>query len=395
MTTDFMSQAQAMRDELIARRRDFHQHPELAFQEVRTAGIVANELNRLGLEVTTGIGKTGVVAILEGDREGPTVLVRCDMDALPIIEANRADYISQESGKMHACGHDGHTAIGLAVAKMLTEQRSKIAGRVKFVFQPAEEIAQGAQAMINDGVLSDPVPQVSLGLHLWNDLPLGQVGITDGPAMAGSDFFRIVIRGSGGHAAMPAQTHDPIIAATQIVSALQTIVSRNINGLDTAVVSVTTFHAGDADNVIPAQAILTGTFRFYLPEVHDLIERRMREIITGIATAMQCEAEITSHQSAPPLVNDITSNARLRRAFGAINQPQPLTWKDQVRTMGAEDMAVFLKAIPGTFIFVGSANESRDLHYPHHHPRFDFDEAALPIGAGLLATAVADYVLID
>ena len=393
MSIDWMSRAEAMRHELISRRRDLHKNPELAFQEIRTAGIVANELNALGLEVTTGIGKTGVVGILDGEHEGPTVLVRCDMDALPIEEANKTDYISQTSGKMHACGHDGHTAIGLAVAKMLTEQRSNIAGRVKFVFQPAEEVALGAQAMIDDGVLTSPAPEVSLGLHLWNELPVGEVGITDGPMMAGADLLRITLRGSGGHGAVPEHTHDPIVAGAQIVNALQTVVSRNVSGLDTAVLSVTTFHGGDADNVIPALVKMTGTFRSYRPEVHDLLERRLREIVTGIAAAMQCEAEVETVAQTPPVVNDVNTNNRLRRAFGNMTMPRPLEWRDQVRTMGAEDMAFFLQNVPGTFLLVGSANKQRDLAYPHHHPRFDFDEDALPIGAGLLATAVADYVI--
>ncbi len=393
MAIDWMTNAQALRDELIARRRDLHRHPELAFEEVRTAGIVAGELTALGLEVMTGVGKTGVVGVLEGSREGPTVLVRCDMDALPVPEANQTDYISETPGKMHACGHDGHTAIALAVAKMLTAQRDRLAGRIKFVFQPAEEIAGGARAMIADGVLADPVPQVCLGLHLWNDLPLGEVSITEGPSMAGTDDWTILIRGSGGHGALPEQTRDPIVAGAQIVNALQTIVSRNVSGLDTAVVSVCVFQAGATNNVIPAEARLAGTFRSYRPEVHDLVERRLREVASGIAGAMGCQTEIETRQLTPPLLNDSATNRRLRDAFSHINAPRPLHWQDRVRTMAAEDMALFLQEVPGTYMFVGSANPARDLAYPHHHPRFDFDEEVLPLAAGLLATAVADYVL--
>ncbi len=395
MPTDWMMQAEAMREELIARRRDFHQHPELAFQETRTAGIVAHELNQLGLEVITGVGKTGVVGILEGEHEGPTVLVRCDMDALPIVEANTTDYISTAPGKMHACGHDGHTAIGLGVARMLAAQRPSMAGRVKFMFQPAEEIAQGAQAMIRDGVLSNPAPEVSLGLHLWNSLPVGEIGITAGPAMSGIDTFSIIVRGNGGHSASPEQTHDPVIAGALIVNALQTIASRNVSGFDTAIVSVTTFHAGDADNVIPSEAKLTGTFRSFRPEIHDLIERRLREIATGIAASLQCTADVVSASLTPPLVNDAETVNRLRTAFSQIKPSTSgsLVWREQVQWMAAEDMAIVLSKVPGAFLFVGSANPERDLMYPHHHPRFDFDEAALPIAAGLLATAVAEYVL--
>lgn len=391
MSVDWMSLAQSMRDELIARRRDFHQHPELAFEEVRTAGIVARELSELGLEVTTGLGKTGVVGVLDGAHDGPTVLVRCDMDALPIKEANTTEYISETPGKMHACGHDGHTAIGLAVAKMMAGQRENIAGRIKFVFQPAEEIGQGAAAMVKDGVMDNPKPDVSLGLHLWNDLPVGEVSLTPGPAMASADTWKLILRGAGGHGASPHQTRDPIVAGAQIVSALQTIVSRNVPPLETAVVSATRFRAGDADNVIPSEALITGTLRTYTPEVHELVMRRLHEIVMGIASAMQCEAELQVEEMTLAVVNDPAITARvqerLSRAAGS------LKYRDDIRTMGAEDMSEFLTRAPGVFMFVGSANQSRDLAYPHHHPRFDFDENALPISAGLLATAIADYVL--
>ncbi|MDQ7035744.1 MAG: M20 family metallopeptidase, partial [Anaerolineae bacterium] len=219
MTIDFRAIAEAMREELVARRRDFHQHPETAFEEVRTAGIVAKELQQLGLEVQTGVGKTGVIGILDGDKEGPTVLVRADMDALPVTEANETDYVSQTAGKMHACGHDGHTAVALGVAKLFSQHRDKLKGRIKFVFQPAEEIGAGAKAMIADGALQNPKPDVSLGLHLWNSVPLGKVGIADGPIMAAPSIFEITIHGKGGHGAMPDETIDPLVCAAQMVMA--------------------------------------------------------------------------------------------------------------------------------------------------------------------------------
>jgi amidohydrolase len=391
MSIDWMQRAQDYRDELSARRRDFHRHPETAFGEVRTAGIVASELQQLGLEVTTGVGKTGVVGILEGNSDGPTVLVRCDMDALPIEEANKTDYISETGGKMHACGHDGHTAIGLTVAKMLSEHRDAIKGRVKFVFQPAEETAQGAKAMIADGVLINPAPQVSLGLHLWNDLPVGEVSITDGSAMAGSGIWEMTIKGYGAHGASPHQGRDPIVCGAQIVNAFQTIISRNVSALDTAVISATIFRAGDAFNVIPDSAYIAGTYRTYRPEVRDFVEKRMKEVAQGIGMAMDCKIELSVNELTPPLINDDTSNQRIRSAAAAMNTD--LKFHNNVRTMGAEDFAVFLNKVPGTFFFVGSANKERDLAYPHHHPRFDIDEDSLPIGAGLLAAAVADYVL--
>jgi amidohydrolase len=390
-TIDWMAQAQALRDELVACRRDLHRHPELAFEEIRTAGIVAAELGKLGLEVQTGIGKTGVVGILEGAQDGPTILARFDMDALPVREANQTEYVSQTEGKMHACGHDGHTSIGLAVAKMLTAHRAQIAGRIKFVFQPAEETGKGAPAMIKDGVLDTPVPTVALGLHLWNAMPVGYIGVTGGPTMAGANDFYITIRGKGGHGAIPEETHDPIVAGAQIVNALQTIVSRNVSALDTAVVSVCTFHAGHATNVIPGEAKLTGTFRAYSQERTDLLMERLREITTGIASAMGCEADVELVRLTPPLINDEAVSARLRAAFGQVKAPLHLL--DSARTMAAEDMAFFLEKLPGVFFFVGSANAARELDFPHHHPRFDFDEDALPVGAGLLATAIASYVI--
>lgn len=395
MSIDWLTRADALLPEMIERRRDLHRHPEIAFQEVRTAGIVAQALSTLGLEVSTGIATTGVVAVLEGAHDGPTVLVRCDMDALPITEENQVDYVSTAPGRMHACGHDGHVTIGLAVAKLLSEQRDQIAGRVKFLFQPAEEVANGAQAMIDAGALQNPAPLVSFGLHLWNDLPVGEVAITDGPFMAGADVFKITITGSGGHAAIPEQTRDPVIAAAQIVTALQSIVSRNVSGLDTAVVSVTMFHAGSANNAVPNVAELQGTFRTYRTETHALIKRRLEAIVTGIATAMDCTASLETFQVTPPLINDAAVAERLRHAIAPTVRQRGLSLRDDFRTMTAEDMAVILNHVPGTFFFVGSANAARGLNFPHHHARFDIDEASLPIGVALLCDAVSDYVLRD
>lgn len=388
---DFLSESTSIREQIVAWRRDLHRHPEMAFQEKRTAQIVADELRNLGIEVQTGIGKTGVVGILEGAADGPTVLVRCDMDALPIVEENAADYTSTVPGVMHACGHDGHTAIGMAVATLLTSVRSRIQGKIKFVFQPAEEIAEGAGAMIADGVLVDPRPDIALGIHLWNSLPIGQVGITAGPIMAGADIFEIVIRGKGGHGASPHETRDPLLAATTVTNALQSIVSRNVDPLDSAVLSVTSINAGTAFNIIPPEARLKGTIRTYSNHVHDLTVSRLRELTVGIATAMGCEAEISTTRLTPPLVNDPDVTRTVSRAIAPFIEPSNLV--PNVRTMGAEDMAIFLAEVPGCFLLVGSANTENHLNYPHHHPKFDFDEAALPLGTAMLASAVAAYVI--
>ena len=392
-TVDFNSEAHALREELVARRRDFHEHPELAFEEVRTAGIVAQELSNLGMEVQTSVGKTGVVGMLEGDVDGPTVLVRADMDALPIQELNDVPYASKIPGKMHACGHDAHTTIALGVAKIFSQYRDKIHGRVKFVFQPAEEGAGGAQAMVEDGVLKDPRPDVSLGLHLWNEAPLGNVSVTDGPAMAGASVFRIRLVGKGGHGAMPDTTIDPIICGTQIVSALQTIVSRNVPPLESGVVSVTQFHAGTADNIIPQEVYLSGTTRTFKKEIRRLIEKRMREICEAIASALGCEIFFEFVTGTEPVVNDLDVARRVRDAFKQVNGIDHL--ETERRTMGAEDVGLFMEDIPGAYFFVGSANSEKGLDYGHHHPRFDFDEDVLPMGVALMSAAVANYVMPD
>ena len=393
MQIDFLAAAQALRAELVARRRDFHRHPELAFEEVRTARIVAEELTALGLEVQTGIGKTGVIGILEGDQDGPTVLLRADMDALPIEEANATEYISTVPGIMHACGHDGHTAIALGVAKLLADKRDQIAGRIKFVFQPAEEVGGGAQAMVNDGALRNPAPDVSLGLHLWNTMPVGTIGLADGPVMAAVSDFVIHIHGRGGHGALPHETVDPVVCAAQIVTALQTIVSRNSDPLDTAVVSVTQIHTGSANNIIPPSAKMTGTFRTFTHETRDMVAKRIREIAEGIASAMGCTIEADIQHYTEAVVNHPDVAQRLRDLFNRIPRP-PMPIVEE-RTMGGEDVGVFMTDVPGAYFFLGSGNEERDLSYPHHHPRFDFDEDVLPLGVGLLAAAVADYLLVQ
>lgn len=392
MGIDFLAEANALRDELIERRRDFHRHPEIAFEEVRTAGIVADELNRLGLEVQTGIGKTGVVGILEGTDDGPTVLVRADMDALPVHEENTTDYVSTVDGKMHACGHDGHTAIALGVAKMLSKHQKGMVGRVKFVFQPAEEIAGGARAMINDGVLNSPRPDVSLGLHLWNYLPVGKVGVADGPIMAGSNSFTITITGKGSHGAVPQDAIDPIVCAAQVITALQTIVARNVNPMDGAVVSVTQVHAGHANNVIPPKAVLGGTVRSYRKEVGVLLEQRIQEILQHTAQAMNCAAEIKFGAGTIAVTNDPEVGLQVRNAIAPLFEGG---FEMNERAMVGEDMSFLMDDIPGMFLLIGSADAERGLNYGHHHPRFDFDEAALPLGAAALAQAVASYVMVD
>jgi amidohydrolase len=263
---DFFREAQDLFEYTRELRRDFHRHPEMGFQEVRTAGIVARELNSLGLEVTTGIAKTGVVGLLEGDKPGPVILLRFDMDALPINEETGAEYASQNPGVMHACGHDGHIATGLAIARLLHMHRDELAGTVKFVFQPAEEGLGGAESMIAEGILENPKPDRVLGMHLWNERPVGWLGISDGPEMAAAEIFRLRLIGKGGHGALPHLAVDPVVAAAQVINALQTIASRNVSPLQSAVLSVTMFRAGESFNVIPLRLSFKAPFVFE-PEV--------------------------------------------------------------------------------------------------------------------------------
>ncbi len=389
MAIDYMAEAENLRDELVDRRRDFHRHPELAYQEHRTAGIVADELNKLGLEVQTGVGKTGVIGILEGAHDGPTLLYRADMDALPIHEENQTEYVSQSAGVMHACGHDGHTAIALGIAKILNKHRGQLGGRVKFVFQPAEEVGSGAQAMVADGALEAPVPDRSLGIHLWNDLEVGTVSVVDGPTMSGAGVFEITITGKGGHGAMPHQTADPIVCSAQIIVALQSIVSRNVDPLDTVVLTIGTLQGGSARNIIPQTVSFSGSYRLFREEARALIKSRIHEIATGIAQAMGCRADVNLEFGIGAIVNDaeVTDHARavfasLGDAIDVVRQP----W------MASEDVGLFMQRNPGAYLLVGSANRQRELDYPHHHPRFDFDEDVLPLGVGMMSALIADYL---
>jgi amidohydrolase len=386
---DWLGEAKGMHEQLVAWRRDLHAHPEVGFEERRTAGIVAAELERLGYQVRTGVGGTGVVGLLEMGRPGPVVLLRFDMDALPIEEENEVAYRSQNPGVMHACGHDGHVAAGLGVATLLARHRPALAGTVKLMFQPGEEGMNGAPAMIKDGVLEDPRPEVALAGHIWNDLPLGQVSAATGPVMAAAEKWECRIRGSGGHGAAPHQTADPVVAAAQVIVALQTVVSRNVNPQGTAVLTVGTVHGGDAFNIIPERVTLDGTIRTFDPEVRALVSRRLEEIAQGTSAALGCRAEVEVQALTPAVVNDAAVTAVVREVAAGMVGEENLA---ELRTMGSEDMAYVNAEIPGCYIFVGAGNEALGLVRPHHCPEFDFDEDVLPLMAGLLTGAAARYL---
>jgi amidohydrolase len=336
------------------------------------------------------VAETGVVAMLEGEQPGPVVLLRFDMDALPIQEQTGAAYASENPGLMHACGHDGHTAIGLTVARLLHAHQQELHGSLKLVFQPAEEGAGGAERMVKEGVLQNPPVDLCLGLHLWNERPLGWVGIAAGPVMAASDFFKITLQGKGGHGALPSLAIDPVVAAAQVISALQSIVARNVSPLQTAVVSVTSVHSGDAFNVIPSQATLQGTIRTFEPGVRDKVVQRLHEISSGVAQALGCQAEIELKSITPALKNDSQAAARLRTVAAQLLPDHEIA--DSCSTMGSEDMAFMMQEVPGCYIFLGSANSQAGLDYAHHHPRFDFDERVLPQAAALMAAAAVEVL---
>jgi amidohydrolase len=389
---DFLAAAQALFPQLVAMRRDLHRYPELGFQETRTAGLIAGRLRELGLEVQTSVGQTGVVGLLEGANPGPIVLLRFDMDALPITEANETDYASQNPGRMHACGHDGHVAMGLGIASLLARHQSEINGTLKFIFQPAEEGLGGAFAMIADGVLHNPRPDVALAMHLWNELPLGQIRVTAGPAMAASSRFTLTISGHGGHGAAPHKGRDPILAAAHIITALQSIVSRNIDPLESVVVTIGQITSGTTFNVIPETALLKGTVRSYNMELHRIIYRRILEMAKNVAAAFGCEAVMETVAIVPAVVNSPEVAGVVAAIAGQVVGPQNVV---DGQEMASEDMGHFLEEIPGCYFFVGSRNAPAGFHYPHHHPRFDFDEQAMVYGVATMAHAAAYYVMGD
>jgi amidohydrolase len=366
-----------LQEDLITLRRDLHREPELAFAETRTAEKIVQYLDGSGVTLRRGVGGTGIVASMGPDRS-PTVLLRVDMDGLPIQERSTLPYASKRPGVMHACGHDGHVAMGAVAARILA--RRSLRGAVRVLFQPAEEGEGGAQAVVRDGAL-DGVDRV-FGIHLWNEMPVGTLGVKAGPLMAAVDRLRIVIHGHGGHAAKPHRSADPVVAAAHVVTALQTIVSREVSPVDAAVVTIGAIHGGEAFNVIPDEGVLTGTLRTFDAELRRSLPERIHRIVSGISEAFRCRGEVEVRGGNAAVLNDKDAAAIARRAAAQVvgeenvREPEP--------TMGGEDMSVYFERVPGCFVFVGSANAARGLTEPHHSPTFDFDEDALKIGCELL-----------
>jgi amidohydrolase len=378
---------------VVADRRHFHENPELAFEEVETAKFVAERLAQLGVEdIKTGIGKTGVTGLIKGNKgDGKVIMLRADMDALPILEEVDAEYKSKVDGKMHACGHDAHTAMLLGVARILMDHRDDFKGTVKVLFQPAEEVPPGgAQAMIKDGALEDPKVDASLGLHVAADMPSGQIGVRVGPGSAGSDRFRITIQGKGGHAARPQNAVDPVVIASQIVLAFQTLVSRETDPMDSAVISTTAIHAGEAFNVIPDTAELRGTIRTISQETRERLETRLQEVARGVVGALGAEVKIDFIRGYPSVQNDEAMTDIVRRA--AIEACGEEHVVESELGMGGEDFSYFSLEVPSCFFRCGTRNEERGIVWGHHHPKFDVEEEGFVNGMATMANAAITYL---
>jgi amidohydrolase len=383
MNHELRTAADSIASRIIAWRRHLHAHPELSTEERQTARFIAHELKALDLSPQENVGDThGLIADI-GPADAPAVALRADMDALPIHEAADHDYISTNPGVMHACGHDAHVAMLLGAATILADRRDHLPRRVRLIFQPSEERAPGGAApMIAAGALDD-VDRV-FGLHIWSEMPLGAIGTRAGPFMAGVSDFHITIHGRGGHAAMPQQCIDPIVIAAEIITALQTAISRSIGMADGGVVSVTRVEAGTATNVIPPEAHLHGTIRTLSEAVRETLHARVRTLAAGIAQAHGADATVEINPGYPPLVNDENAVAEALAAARTVGvaDSEILTLPPQG---GGEDFAYYGQRVPAAFLFLGARNEQKNCKYPHHHPRFNIDEDALPLGTALLA----------
>jgi hippurate hydrolase len=374
--------------ELTALRRDIHAHPELAFNENRTADIVARELERYGLEVHRGIAKTGVVGVLRAGTSSRMVGLRADMDALPLCELNEFPHHSKHQGKMHACGHDGHTAMLLGAARYLADNPD-FDGIAVFIFQPAEESEGGAAVMIEDGLFERFPVEAVFGLHNWPGIPVGQMMAMPGPVMAGTCAFEISVRGHGCHAAMPHQGIDAIVTGSQLVQALQTVVSRTLHPCESAVVSVTQFHAGEAWNIIPEEVILRGTIRTFKPEIQEAVERAIERLCSGIAAANGAQINVHFDHRYPPTVNS-PAEAKFCQQVAAEVFGADKVLTDILPSMGAEDFAYMLNEKPGCYVWLGNGPGTGGCTL--HNPHYDFNDELLTLGASYWVNLVRRWL---
>jgi amidohydrolase len=377
-------------DEVIELRRDFHQHPELGFEEFRTADIIENYLTPLGI-ATQRIAKTGVVGILRGARPDPVLMLRADMDALPIEEETDVDYKSQNNGVMHACGHDAHMAMLLIAAKILAAKKKEIAGTIKFVFQPNEEIA-GAVHMIEEGVLENPKVNAAMGMHVWTPVPSQKIAITPGPVMGGLDVFKVTIHGKGGHTGMPEDAVDPIIAAAAVIQTVQVIQTREISNLKSTVIMFGKIKGGTKSNIIPKEVELEGTIRFLYPsgsEDKSQPTQRFIRIVEQVCQTHRCACDIDIVHENVPLINNAEMAALARdTARQVFSDPGSII---DNQTMGSEDFSEFSERVPGVLMFLGTGNENIGSHFSHHHPRFNIDEDTLPLGVEMWVRSALNF----
>ncbi len=383
------SEIKNLREELIRLRRDFHMYPELGFQEFRTSGIVADYLEKCGLEVKRNVAKTGVVGLLKGHQPGATIVLRSDMDALPVTEETGLPFKSLNEGVMHACGHDGHMSMLLVAAKILSNHREEIKGNIKFVFQPNEEDA-GAEVMIQEGILEDPKVDAALGLHLWSPIETGKIGIVPGPIMASSYYIKLVVHGKGGHGGAPHTAINPISCAMDIMQAAQRMQTQELDIMEPTVITFCKINAGTSQNIIPEKVELEGSLRC-LHEGTEEVQKRFKELVKSV-----CDAHRTTYELEFKCGNILLSNdaniAQLVKNAAAEAVGKDNILDSKISVMLGEDFAEFCVRVPSAFYFVGVADKEKGTHYPHHHPRFSIDEDALSIGVEMHIRGALEYL---
>ena len=390
MVIDVGLEIRELKEDLIAVRRDLHMHPELAFQEHRTAGLLAERLRALGYQVQTGVAQTGVVGVLECGQPGKTLMLRADMDAFPIQEVEGRSYGSTIPGRMHACGHDGHTAVSIIVASILAKHRSQLKGRVKMVFQPAEEIVAGGKAMLEAGVMKDPTPDRVLGFHTFPSLEVGKVGVRNGVMWAGVDEIHVLIKGAGGHGGTPHLTADPNIAGAHILIALQNILARELSPFEPAAFTMGVFQGGTQFNIIPESTEIKGSSRTFSQESKEFVRRRAREIAQGVAQGFRCQAEVEVVRGAPAVDNDPAVADSVREAAAQVVGPDNVV--DPGLSAVGDDVSYFLQEAPGCYFVLGIANPDKGAGAPLHSPEYDLDEDSLPIAAETMARAAVQFL---
>jgi amidohydrolase len=390
MADSIQEKIAGMKDWLVEVRRTIHMKPELGFEEVETSKLVAGWLDKFGLQVRRGVATTGVVGLLEGAKGGKTVAIRADMDALPLEEANEVPYRSRVKGKMHACGHDGHVAILLGVARLFSGIREKMNGNIKWLFQPAEEGGGGGRVMVEEGVLENPKVDAVFGAHLFPDLRMGKVGIHEKEGLAATDRVVITLKGKGGHGAYPHLSRDPILAAGHLITQIHSIVSRSIGPLDSAVITIGKVSGGTAFNIIPDEVELLGTVRSLTAAVREDLKRRLEEVARGVARSFDLDCQVDFQYGYPALVNDPEMSHLVASACGrGIGEENVEFLKP---SMGGEDFAYYLQEVPGSFFRLGCRNEAKGIVHPFHSSRFEMDEDALPFGVEMFSRIIDEYL---